>query len=85
MSGRDTMHAELRQLADLRLISSDVERELHELKQEQNQLDEHLAAARRQLSETPKRRFWRGFATGVVVVGAVWGATVSVAHFTLGN
>lgn len=79
------MHAVMRQLADLRTISSDVERELHALKQEHATLDGVIARARKQGRETPRRRFWRGFATGLLVVGLVWGTSLGVASLTVGN
>ncbi|MDX2019179.1 MAG: hypothetical protein SF187_02995 [Deltaproteobacteria bacterium] len=85
MSSRDTMHASLRQLADLRLASAEIEHELDALKREQRDLDRQIAVARRRGRQTPARRFWHGLGLGVFVVSAVWVTALGVAHLAIGH
>ena len=63
----------MRELSDLRVSTTDAERELRLLRQEQQRLDQFIARAQRNQKQTPTRRFVRGCALGVVIVLLVWG------------
>lgn len=84
MSSRDASHAALRQLADLRQAASEIEHELSALKREQGDLDRQIDLSLRLRTQTPARRFWRGFGTGLFVVSAVWMMSLGVAQLAAG-
>ena len=85
MSSRDTVHATLRQLSDLRIAATEIEHELNALKREQCVLDRHIAWCHQARTQTQARRFWRGFGGGLFVVCAVWVMALGVAHLVVGG
>ena len=84
MSRRDATQVALRQLADLRLASREIEYELCALKREQSDLDRQIDLCLHVRTQTPRRRFWRGFGKGVFVVCAVWMMAFCVAQLAVG-
>lgn len=69
---------------DLRVLATEIDRELEGLTQARGELDACIRRTRRQRALTPGRRFWRGFGLGLVAVGGVWVASAALARAALG-